>query len=93
MFLALFLFSSPSLLLARVLAAKPDEMRLSRQTSLLGVLTSKRWCVAVWGFRLVGSELFSSFVTQAVFVHRSPAWNSWRKVIKWVGREKLLGIG
>src|SRR5260221_1715639 len=40
--------------LSRVLAAQPDEMRLSRQTSLQGALTSKRWCVAVWGFRLVG---------------------------------------
>src|SRR5260221_366184 len=41
--------------LSRVLAAQPDEMRLSRQASLQGALTSKRWCVAVWGFRLVGS--------------------------------------
>src|SRR5258708_25293715 len=40
--------------LSRVLAAQPDEMRLSRQTSLQGALTSKRWCVAVWGFSLVG---------------------------------------
>ena len=42
------------LLLSRVMGATPDEMRLSRQTSLQGALTSKRWCVAVWGFRLVG---------------------------------------
>src|SRR5260221_11990065 len=41
--------------LSRVLAARPDEMRLSRQAFLQGALTSKRWCVAVWGFRLVGS--------------------------------------
>src|SRR5260221_12495974 len=41
--------------LSRVVAAQPEEMRLSRQASLQGALTSKRWCVAVWGFRLVGS--------------------------------------
>jgi len=49
-----FSFACSSLILSRVMGARPDEMRLSRQTSLQGALTSKRWCVAVWGFRLVG---------------------------------------